>query len=332
MLRRASALRMSHDEDAAAELARRVRVRAASAAIPRPSCGRTSSSARRSCGARWAVLRWRRHGGRPRRRRRGVSSRRRPGRAATRRSKAGGCPARDRHDRLRAWARVVRRRGDGRSRQRVPGGRRPGAISRTLLSARHRAAPDRGEGRPGTGARHLRTARRPDRVSCRRSSPLRTRLRAGDAPGGLGEAPRGDPPGDRRLSAVVTESERERLDLQMLFGVHVYSRAKLELRPRHCPAARTPTGRPGSRVIGRSNSWRRAASRCSLLELGDLGGRREVDRSRRHRGVFSRRHESRTHPARDLARQGPGPAPVMQRACAIISGSRWRVVGFVELG
>ncbi|MFL5674955.1 MAG: AAA family ATPase [Chloroflexota bacterium] len=30
-----------------------------------------------------------------------------------------------------------------------------------------------------------------------------------------------------RLSEVVTESERDRLDLQMLFGVHVYSRAKV---------------------------------------------------------------------------------------------------------
>ena len=30
-----------------------------------------------------------------------------------------------------------------------------------------------------------------------------------------------------RLSELVTESERARLDLQMLFGVHVYSRAKV---------------------------------------------------------------------------------------------------------
>ena len=54
-LRRASALRMSHDEDAAAELARRVRARAAERGRCRASSsGRPSSSARRSCGARSA--------------------------------------------------------------------------------------------------------------------------------------------------------------------------------------------------------------------------------------------------------------------------------------
>ena len=54
-LRRASALRMSHDEDAAAELATRVRdPRRGSGATPPPSFGRTSRSARRCCGPRWA--------------------------------------------------------------------------------------------------------------------------------------------------------------------------------------------------------------------------------------------------------------------------------------
>jgi hypothetical protein len=45
-LRRASALRMSHDEDTAAELARRVRPGRTIEATPRPSFGRRSSSAK----------------------------------------------------------------------------------------------------------------------------------------------------------------------------------------------------------------------------------------------------------------------------------------------
>ena len=53
-LRRASALRMSHDEDAAAELARRVRARAAERGDAALELRATSSSARRSCGARSA--------------------------------------------------------------------------------------------------------------------------------------------------------------------------------------------------------------------------------------------------------------------------------------
>ena len=54
-LRRASALRMSHDEDAAAELARRVRARAAEQGDARTGApGVARARARRSCGARSA--------------------------------------------------------------------------------------------------------------------------------------------------------------------------------------------------------------------------------------------------------------------------------------
>ena len=76
----------------------------------------------------------------------------------------------------------------------------------------------------------------------------------------LGAAPRGDPARDEPPVRAVTESERDRLDLQMLFGVHVYSRPRWS-RTSRCPEARMPIGRPGSRAIGRSSSSRRAAWR-----------------------------------------------------------------------
>ena len=70
-----------------------------------------------------------------------------------------------------------------------------------------------------------------------------------------------------RLSEVVTESERDRLDLQMLFGVHVYSRAKVVPGPgavprRGCASRGEAPGRPGDRVPGRR---RRGADACSSL-------------------------------------------------------------------
>ena len=64
-----------------------------------------------------------------------------------------------------------------------------------------------------------------------------------------------------RLSEVVTESERARLDLQMLFGVHVWARAKVVPDSATRLAARRPTARRSSRATVRSSSSPPAA-RC----------------------------------------------------------------------
>jgi DNA-binding NarL/FixJ family response regulator len=72
-----------------------------------------------------------------------------------------------------------------------------------------------------------------------------------------------------RLSALVTESERQRLELQMLFGVHVYARAKVVpdlMVSRGIEAHRV------ARVLGdRSVEFLAAGGvALSFIELGDL--------------------------------------------------------------
>jgi hypothetical protein len=74
-----------------------------------------------------------------------------------------------------------------------------------------------------------------------------------------------------RLSAVVTESERARLDLQMLFGVHVYSRAKV------VPDVALSRGEDAHRAAklqgDRTTEFLAAGGvAMSLLELGDVEG------------------------------------------------------------
>ena len=74
-----------------------------------------------------------------------------------------------------------------------------------------------------------------------------------------------------RLSELVTESERARLDLQMLFGVHVYSRAKV------VPDLALSRGEDAHRAAklqgDRSIEFLAAGGvALSLLELGDVEG------------------------------------------------------------
>jgi DNA-binding NarL/FixJ family response regulator len=74
-----------------------------------------------------------------------------------------------------------------------------------------------------------------------------------------------------RLSEVVTESERERLELQMLFGVHVFSRAKVvpDLALTRGEDAYRAAKLQGDRTI----EFRAAGGvAMTLLELGDLEG------------------------------------------------------------
>jgi DNA-binding NarL/FixJ family response regulator len=74
-----------------------------------------------------------------------------------------------------------------------------------------------------------------------------------------------------RLSQVVTESERERLDLQMLFGVHVYARAKVvpDLALSRGEEAHRAAKLQGDRAVEFAAAGGVA---MTLLELGDLAG------------------------------------------------------------
>jgi DNA-binding NarL/FixJ family response regulator/tetratricopeptide (TPR) repeat protein len=74
-----------------------------------------------------------------------------------------------------------------------------------------------------------------------------------------------------RLSELVTESERARLDLQMLFGVHVYSRAKVvpDLALSRGEDAHRAARLQGDRTI---EFLAAGGVAMSLLELGDVDG------------------------------------------------------------
>ena len=74
-----------------------------------------------------------------------------------------------------------------------------------------------------------------------------------------------------RLSEIVTESERDRLDLQMLFGVHVYARAKVVP---DVALSRGEEAHRKARLLGdRSVEFLAAGGvALSLLDLGDVDG------------------------------------------------------------
>ncbi len=74
-----------------------------------------------------------------------------------------------------------------------------------------------------------------------------------------------------RLSELVTESERDRLDLQMLFGVHVYSRAKVVP---DLALSRGEDAHRAARLQGDRTTEFLAAGgvAMSLLDLGDVEG------------------------------------------------------------
>ena len=102
-----------------------------------------------------------------------------------------------------------------------------------------------------------------------------------------------------RLSEVVTESERDRLDLQMLFGVHVYARAKVV--PDLALSRGEETYRAARLQGDRSIEFLAAGGvAMCLLELGDLDGAERWIEPRRGRRVGGPDTVARP-PARDLA-------------------------------
>jgi len=117
-----------------------------------------------------------------------------------------------------------------------------------------------------------------------------------------------------RLSELVTESERARLDLQMLFGVHVYSRAKVVP---DLALSRGEDAHRAARLQGDRNIEFLAAGgvALSLLELGD------VDEAERWIGLAaaaasmapSRPRARQLETWRGMARAGAGDVDGMRR-------------------
>ena len=107
-----------------------------------------------------------------------------------------------------------------------------------------------------------------------------------------------------RLSELVTESERARLDLQMLFGVHVYSRAKVvpDLALSRGEDAHRAARLQGDRTI---EFLAAGGVAMSLLELGDVDGA-ERWLGKAAAAISTAPSQKPLHPARDVARDGPG--------------------------
>ena len=118
-----------------------------------------------------------------------------------------------------------------------------------------------------------------------------------------------------RLSELVTESERARLDLQMLFGVHVFSRAKVVpdlaiSRGEEAHRAAQAAGRPVHRVPRRR---RRGDDACSswATSTGRSGG--SAWRRRAASMAPSRTRSRQLETWRGIARAAAGDVEGMRR-------------------
>ena len=117
-----------------------------------------------------------------------------------------------------------------------------------------------------------------------------------------------------RLSELVTESERARLDLQMLFGVHVYSRAKVvpDLALSRGEDAHRAARLQGDRTI---EFLAAGGVAMSLLELGDVdGAERWIGLAAAAASMAPSRPRARQLETwRGMARAGAGDAEGMRR-------------------
>ena len=117
-----------------------------------------------------------------------------------------------------------------------------------------------------------------------------------------------------RLSELVTESERARLDLQMLFGVHVYSRAKVvpDLALSRGEDAHRAARLQGDRTI---EFLAAGGVAMSLLELGDVdGAERWIGLAAAAASMAPSRPRARQLETwRGMARAGAGDATGMRR-------------------
>ena len=117
-----------------------------------------------------------------------------------------------------------------------------------------------------------------------------------------------------RLSELVTESERDRLDLQMLFGVHVYSRAKVvpDLALSRGEDAHRAARLQGDRTI---EFLAAGGVAMSLLELGDIdGSERWIGLAAAAASVAPSRPRARQLETwRGMARAGAGDVEGMRR-------------------
>jgi len=117
-----------------------------------------------------------------------------------------------------------------------------------------------------------------------------------------------------RLSELVTESERSRLDLQMLFGVHVYSRAKIvpDLAISRGEDAHRAAKLQGDRAI---EFLAAGGVAMSLLDLGDVpAAERWLGLAAAAASVAASRSRARQLETwRGMVRAGAGDAEGMRR-------------------
>ena len=128
-----------------------------------------------------------------------------------------------------------------------------------------------------------------------------------------------------RLSELVTESERDRLDLQMLFGVHVYSRAKVvpDLALARGEDAYRAAKLQGDRTI---EFLAAGGVAMTLLELGDVdGAERWLGLAAAAASIAPSRPRARQLETwRGMARAGAGDVEGMRRAPRARRGDRDR--------
>jgi len=120
-----------------------------------------------------------------------------------------------------------------------------------------------------------------------------------------------------RLSEMVTESERARLDLQMLFGVHVFSRAKVvpDLAISRGEEAHRAAKLQGDRSI---EFLAAGGVALSLLELGDVEG---AERWARPPAPHQTPRPRRVRASSKSGVEWPGQRPATSRECEATSSA-----------
>ena len=199
-----------------------------------------------------------------------------------------------------------------------------GDVEELLLASDIGPYVSRGRRRPRASARDLRADRRPDRRHVDGHRHGLCTVWPGDAPDGIGATSRGDPAGhEPSVRAGHRERARPAGPPDAVRGPRLFAgqggAGPGAVPRRGCPSGGQAAGRPDDRVPGRGRR-------------GDGPAR-----ARRPRGCRAMARQGRggdllgtvpkpLHPARDVARDGPGRLPGTRMGCAAISSrrSRWR--------
>ena len=199
-----------------------------------------------------------------------------------------------------------------------------GDVEELLLASADRPARRGDRRRPRASARHLRADRRPDRRHVDGHRHGLRAVRPGDAPVGVGAAPRGDPAGDEpAVRARHRERARPPGPPDAVRGPRLLAgQGGAGPRPvprRGCPSGGQAARRPDDRVPGRrrrGDGPARARRPRGCRAVARQGGGGDL-----HGPVTQP-----LHPARDVARAWSGPLQATRTACAATSSRplRWR--------